>query len=386
MKNSSSHDPWSSRDTAQILIAILREEISGSPFAAHGFTDDVWTDVLELARKHDLAHLVADWLLRREAPATMTDALKRIKALAQYRCISQQKVLSSVCSHFDTAHIEHIPLKGAVLRTLYPSSWMRTCADIDILIRQEELSRAEQLLKDKMKVNKTLRGSHDVKLTLSDNIAVELHYKLMEDHRVNGVSEQLADVWRYSVGDSFKKAMSDEMFYFYHIAHMAKHFENGGCGIRPFMDLWLLRHKSCYDEAAVTELLKRCNLTVFERKAVALSEKWFSEERCEGITQIEQYILSGGLFGSFDRTVSNRKLSYGGTVPYMLHRVFASYDDLKVLYPVLEKHRSLTPLFEVVRWFRFKDRDSRKHTLSELKQLNHKTDDLQEIMHDMGLV
>ena len=27
--------------------------------------------------------------------------------------------------------------------------------------------------------------------------------------------------------------MLDELFYFYHIAHMVKHFENGGCGIRP---------------------------------------------------------------------------------------------------------------------------------------------------------
>lgn len=29
--------------------------------------------------------------------------------------------------------------------------------------------------------------------------------------------------------------MKEEMFYFYHIAHLAKHFEVGGCGIRQII-------------------------------------------------------------------------------------------------------------------------------------------------------
>ena len=54
--------------------------------------------------------------------------------------------------------------------------------------------------------------------------------------------------------------MTDEMFYFYHIAHMAKHFEEGGCGIRPFIDLWTLDNIKDVDHDKRDELLSRGNL------------------------------------------------------------------------------------------------------------------------------
>ena len=37
---------------------------------------------------------------------------------------------------------------------------------------------------------------------------------------------------------------------------MAKHFENGGCGVRPFIDLWILNHRRPFDRAKRESLLR----------------------------------------------------------------------------------------------------------------------------------
>ena len=63
----------------------------------------------------------------------------------------------------------------------------------------------------------------------------------------------------------FRYEMTDEFFYFYHIAHMAKHFENGGCGIRPFVDLVVLDRMDSENFSKRDELLKSGGLLQFAR-------------------------------------------------------------------------------------------------------------------------
>ena len=75
--------------------------------------------------------------------------------------------------------------------------------------------------------------------------------------------EVLKNVWQSAFLQKKKEhcyEMTDEMFYFYHIAHMAKHFEEGGCGIRPFIDLWTLDNIKDVDHDKRDELLSQGNL------------------------------------------------------------------------------------------------------------------------------
>ena len=63
---------------------------------------------------------------------------------------------------------------------------------------------------------------------------------------MDGCRGVLAQIWDTAVSagpGSHRLLLADEMFYFYHIAHMVKHFEVGGCGIRPFLDLWIMNHR-----------------------------------------------------------------------------------------------------------------------------------------------
>ena len=95
---------------------------------------------------------------------------------------------------------------------------------------------------------------------------VELHYTLIEDHVMPKANDVLSEVWENSLpGPDGGRVMTDEMFYFYHVAHMAKHFGNGGCGIRPVLDLWLLNRKQGFTKDKRDALLSRGGLLDFER-------------------------------------------------------------------------------------------------------------------------
>jgi hypothetical protein len=204
-------------------------------------------------------------------------------------------------------------------------------------------------------------------------VHVELHFTLIEDQRANRSSEILSDVWSYAnvaQGSEYRYEMSDEMFYFYHIAHMAKHMEIGGCGIKPFVDTWILEHRMPHDSVARDELLSQGELLVFANACRALTAVWFSGGEHTEITKgLEDFVLRGGVYGSVDNRVAAQQGKQSGRIAYMLSRIIMPYDTLKHQYPVLLKHKWLLPACQVRRWFRLVFKAGRlKSSVSELKR------------------
>lgn len=69
--------------------------------------------------------------------------------------------------------------------------------------------------------------------------------------------------------------MEPEMFYCYHIAHMAKHMRFGGCGIRSFVDIWIFRSQFPIAEEKKNHLLKAAGMEVFAEQSERLCRVWF---------------------------------------------------------------------------------------------------------------
>ena len=161
--------------------------------------------------------------------------------------------------------------------------------------------------------------------------------------------------------------LTDEMFYFYHIAHMAKHFENGGCGIRPFLDLWILEHGVEHDDTKRNVLLEQGGLLTFANAGRQLSAVWFDGAKHNEVTeQMQSYILFGGVYGTLDNRVAVHQNKQGGKIRYIMSRIFMPYDSLKFSYPILNKHKWLTPIMEIRRWLRLLRKDRMKQSLHEL--------------------
>ena len=179
-------------------------------------------------------------------------------------------------------------------------------------------------------------------------------------------------------------------FYYYHIAHMVKHFEEGGCGIRPLLDLWILNHRVPFHSADREMLLEKGNLLVFGKAAELLSEVWFSCAPHNDISkQMEEYLLFGGVYGNLENRISVQQLKKGGKVRYVLAKIFPPYRMLKTQFPILEKHWYLTPFFVVVRgvkWLLHGDSERMKQELNMNSKISKtKAEQTADLLNKLGL-
>ena len=251
--------------------------------------------------------------------------------------------------------IPFVALKGSVIRRLYPEPWMRTSCDIDVLVREEELDKAANHLKEELGYTREAKRTvNELSLYTISGVHLELHYDLSEGNRYG--KDVLSNIWRYTRtedGDEKYLALTDAVFYFYHIAHMVKHFEYGGCGIRSFLDLWLMKHQVKYDRKEVETLLEQGGFLAFANACENLAEVWFGDGVLDELGEsLQEYIFEGGVYGSFKNCMGMQQAKRGGKFQYLMSRVFISNNDLKLKYPQVEKRPWLAPFYHVKRWFK----------------------------------
>lgn len=336
-------------------------------------SDEELAALYRLAKAHDLAHLVGDALLKNDLVANeeIKAKFEKQRMLALYRYEKIKYELDRLREVFNGAKIPFIPLKGAVLRKYYPEPWMRTSCDVDILVQECDLERATGLLTDRLSYRKDSKGSHDVGFYSDGGVHIELHYSLIEENCVGKAEKVLGAVWEKAsaVGGTSEYLLDGDMFYCYHIAHMAKHFvSTGGCGIRPFLDLWVLDHRIGYDREGRERPLDAGGLLSFSCEAEALSEVWFGDmPHTETTGRMEDYILRGGVYGTVKGRVAVQQVKRGGKFRYALSRIWLPYDLLRFYYPSLEGRRVLLPAYEVRRWCSLLFCGGAKRSMRELR-------------------
>jgi len=382
--------------TVQILFALLRSAIRGTKLTdseRENYSADMLQDLLKIASKHDVIHLLVLGLKQNDLIPKENSEIEKYIFKAVYRYERLRYEYEILCDVLEKAKIQFLPLKGSVIRKYYPEAWMRTSCDIDILVHEDDVEKAKTLLVDENGYKDHGKSSHDISLFTPANIHVELHYNLGEDGITSESSEVLKNVWNHAtVREGFLSwyEMSDEMFYFYHIAHMAKHFENGGCGIRPFMDLCILDAIPKINMEKRDSLLETGKLLKFADVARKLSRVWFESEEYDFVSQqMEYFILRGGVYGTNENRIMVQQQKKGGKIKYALSKIFIPYDVIKFHYPILQKHRWLTPFMEVRRWFKLIFCGHAKRTMHELKYNNtisqEKAQSMQTFLNEIGL-
>jgi hypothetical protein len=312
--------------------------------------------IYELAKLHDLAHVVAEWCFKNSVmPTNHVFIQKQVHAFQ--RSEQMKNVILNVSNVFEEEKIAFIPLKGSVLRDYYPNPAMRTSCDIDILIKKSDLKRAEKVLIQKLGYSPFHRDTHDIAFTSPDNVNLELHFDLIEKNVVGSAEKPLTKVWDSVIlkeNSKYHYLLSDELFYYYHIAHMAKHFLLGGSGIRSIMDVWVLNNKVSFDKEKRDSLLKKGGLLTFANKMEELSEIWFgTNKNSEGFETIESFLIFGGTYGNIQNQAVIKSQKKSNKLSYLLSRIWVPYDTLKFEYPSLNGRRYLTLFYQIKRWFKF---------------------------------
>ena len=374
--------------TIQLLFKLVKTALTGEKLSQDEqaqYTAEQLPKLIQTAHKHDIAHLVVFGLKQNGLLSEAEKKLEQYMHKAVYRYEGLRFEYGQICDTLEQAQIPFLPLKGSILREYYPEAWMRTSCDIDVLVRREHLDDAVAQLTSNLQYEETERSTHDVSLFSPSGVHIELHFDLVEENCANNAIDVLNRVWddvTLRQGKSYHYQMSDAFFYFYHVAHMAKHFEVGGCGIRPFIDLWILDNLPNADTEKRMQLIEKSGLLQFANVCQKLSRVWLGGEKTDEISmQMQAFLLHGGVYGSADNRVMLQQKKKGGKFGYIWSRMFIPYAKLKRYYPILEKHRWLTPIMQVRRWFMLLRPDVRKMAKKELRTNSNVEKSKAEEMH-----
>ncbi len=357
--------------------------------------NDVAT-LYKISKEHDVVGIVAEaifssGLLPKESEMYAKFQKQQILSVYRYEKIDYE--LHRICDLFENKEINFIPLKGSVLRQYYPQSWLRTSCDIDLLINEYDVDRALKVLEKEIGCTNVVRGTHDVGLFTQSGVHIELHFTLVEDGKLLNAKSILNKVWDYAYladGCNFHYLLKDEMFYFYHIAHMAIHFQGGGCGIRPFIDLKIL-NQIPHDEEARFNLLSKGSLLLFREQVNKLAQVWFdNKSHDEETLRIEEYIIKSGVYGTSENYIATQQVQKGNRFKYLMSRIWLPYNVLKYQYPSLNGKKFLLPIYEIRRWFKMLFGGRLKHSINEIKISrtisNEKSNEVNILLKQLGLI
>lgn len=306
----------------------------------------------------------------------------------RYQFILRDHSLTQIKEALNKAGIPYIPLKGSVIRDLYPEPWFRTCNDIDVLVPEERLDEAVKALEDNTDFKYLKKSYHDVSMLNSD-VHLELHFSIRV--HMNDSNELLDRVWDYSKpsGEGSYYVMSPEFLMFHVVAHMARHLINGGLGFRPYIDLWLLKTKTEFDEAELRSMLASCNLLQFYENSCHLVDVWFAGAEHTDVTRkLEDLCFQGGVFGNSQIQTSANYRNFKG-ISYLVRRFFYPINDLKDSNYSDGGNSRLVSSAQLKRWKTLLERDTQKRILQEIKTTFSKdekeVDEFAGLMKDLEL-
>ena len=282
------------------------------------------------------------------------------------------KQVNYILGEFESQGIPVLPLKGVVLRNLYPRPDLRLMGDADILIHKEDLDKVKQLLENQGYQEVQDTHAYHVVFSHPQYMCIEVHWALT-NHRSFNIPAAIAfeeQVWEHAMvantNNSAVLTLSFNDHLIYLCMHMAKHLNYAGFGLRQLCDFYLLLKKygDKFNWTYLTQQLKDIGLYEFFAMQIAVCQIFFSYDPPTALVNLPQYpktkinlfindIFQSGVFGmatyyrSLAATFTNVKGPNTSYPTSMWQMFFPKYNKLKMKYSYLEKK----PYLVVVAWF-----------------------------------
>ena len=339
------------QQTIKCLTALLKSAVTGKEISGNTGYKEQFDSIIKLARAHEVSGIVAYAMIKNGLDSQTDSGIAEKEMFkASFNDTKNTYTYELAADLLSGAGIDFVPLKGFVIKNYYPERFMRTSCDVDILVHKEDFDRAVQTLKNAGFSQVSNVRYHDVSL-LYGNTNLELHFSVCED--MSGADAYLEKIWdNLEAAGGRMYLETKDFFAFHHIAHMAHHFVCGGCGIRTFLDLWLLMRNNAFDPKVVRSTCEKAEIGRFYDAVTKLTRVWFEDGEHDGLTlKMESYLLSGGAYGSRLTGTAAGTVKHGGKFRYIVSMAFPPYKGMKILYPVLEKAPVLLPFCYIARVF-----------------------------------
>ncbi len=337
--------------TEKYLVSLLRAALRDEPPmpAPKGLN---WGKLFSIAERHLVASAVYN-VVKKEGSCP-EDVLKNwhLKAETALRKellfdVERQQILDI----FDKEGIDYLPLKGILIKDLYPHKGMRQFADNDILYRKENREKVIQIMRGRgYEMEEFSEESVHDAFMKNPVYNFEMHRDLFEEHIP--YTDYFADVWDKAVkltDERREYRMTNEDFYVYVQAHCYKHYAGNGTGIRSFADLYLIRKSLSFDEEVLQEKLEKVGIVEFDKESRYIADCFFGDNPKDLDDRTFEYVIMGGVYGSVESGIENDFYNEGKAVS-LWRMIFPTMHRMKQIFPVLNKAPVLLPILYVARW------------------------------------
>lgn len=340
------------------FITVIKNSILGKQFVLSDSFD--MESAFKLAKRHSVVPLFYYGLNNSNIEKDNQYLQDLFMLTCKHISVSEHQMfeIEKLFNAFDEEKIDYMPLKGALLKKMYPKPEMRTMGDADILIKTEQYEKIKQVV-EALGYEEITESDHEF-IWNKTGLHLELHKRLIPSYNKDYYS-YFGDGWNLAkLCDKTRYSMTAEDQMIYIFTHFAKHYRDAGIGIKHLVDIWVYRFANKnLDENYIIAELKKLQLDVFYKNILDTVDVWFNDGVSSEITDlITEVIFDSGVYGTHEAHVLSAALKEKhneGTAKKarsktILNRVFLPYKSMCSRYPILLKMPILLPLMWVVRW------------------------------------
>lgn len=272
---------------------------------------------------------------------------------------NQEYEIKQIFEAFDKAEIKYMPLKGTLLRKMYPKPEMRFMCDADILIHMEQYEEISLIMQE-LGYSEGVINDHDITWN-KPSIHIELHRRLFQTFNKDYYS-YFGDGWKLAkIQNGTRYEMTDEDNFIYLFVHFCKHYRATGIGIKQIIDLWVyIKSKPELNKCYIKNELNKLKLYEFYCNVMDTLFVWFEGKKENELTDfITQVIFESGVYGTHKNYIMSETLkdtSHAGSVKEIklkkiIFSFFLPYKDMCKKYTFLKNIPVLLPIMWLVRIF-----------------------------------
>ena len=262
-----------------------------------------------------------------------------------------------VFAAFEKAEINFLPLKGAILKNYYPNPALRTFTDIDIYVGKD-FEKAEKVLFE-LGYEKTGFDEHnDVGYSKKPSLHIELHKELFpDDYDFEGYFDEPFKHTDLKDGYKYYHLYKTDDFFIHVLCHLYKHFTFGGCGLRQYLDIYVMTKKMELDMDYIRSELKSFGMEGFLDTTLKLDRFFFDGEKPDDeLIEIAEFVFNNSTFGNAENRLvldydkqNGEKRTLWGNITYFMDRWGLNYSQMKERYKVLKYLPFLLPFCWIYR-------------------------------------
>lgn len=284
---------------------------------------------------------------------------------------------STIISHFEKNGVWYLPLKGSVLKDLYPKMGMRQMADNDVLFDASYRDRLRDYMLSLGYAAVDSGAQYHDEYEKPPVYSFEFHTSLygpVDEPALSDYYRNVKDRLIKDSGNGFGYHFTDEDFYVYITSHTYKHYIRQGTGIRSLLDsfVYVSKKGDSLDWDYIRRESEKLGIAEFEQQSRTLAMKIFAPEP-QALTakeaQMLELFLSCGTYGTDAGDIQRQLVELQGDgkpitlwtkIRFWLRHLFPGLEYMRKYVPFCYRHRWCIPFYWIYRlfWALFHRRDT----------------------------